>query len=159
MNNNLKNLREKAGFTQAEAADLMGMSKGGYIKIEHGHRRLTADHIARAAEVFKTSEEQVLKRRESPAAKKSAAETATFFKTTTDADRFFAALEGILEGLGLEKGRGVELKSMFLEATELDLGDLEQPADFEARRAVARAKAKKFADKEGIHISEKSRQK
>lgn len=52
MNNNLKNLREKAGLTQLEAAEAMGMSKSGYVKLERADRGLKQDHLRRAAIAF-----------------------------------------------------------------------------------------------------------
>lgn len=145
MKNNLKNLRESAGLTQIQAADLMGMSKGGYIKIEHGHRRLTAEHIARAAEIFEVSQETVLTGWQKPPAKRSAAETAKFFKSAENFDRYFAVLEGLLEGLGISRDQAAELKPMYLEAIEADFDDLEETADFEARRALARFLVNRYA--------------
>jgi len=38
--NTLISLRESAGFTQAELADRIGITRTAISKIEHGHRRL-----------------------------------------------------------------------------------------------------------------------
>lgn len=60
MGNNLKKLRESAGFTHERVARLMGMSRGGFIKLERGERRLTSNYIVRAAEIFGVPESAVL---------------------------------------------------------------------------------------------------
>lgn len=60
MGNNLKALRKTAGMTQQQAADAVGMSKGGYVKIEDGDRRLTANFIARAARAFGAKDSDVI---------------------------------------------------------------------------------------------------
>jgi transcriptional regulator with XRE-family HTH domain len=60
MGNNLKALRNAARMTQQQAADAMGLSKGGYVKVEDGDRRLTADYIARAARAFGVREAEVI---------------------------------------------------------------------------------------------------
>ncbi len=60
MGNNLKALREHRGWTQDEAAEAMGMSRGGYIKIERGENQLTSSTIARAAEIFGVNEANIL---------------------------------------------------------------------------------------------------
>ena len=56
MANNLRILRQKAGWSQQQAADAMHVSKGQYIKLERGERRLTEDYIAAAANAFGTNE-------------------------------------------------------------------------------------------------------
>jgi transcriptional regulator with XRE-family HTH domain len=60
MNNRLKKLRTDARLTQDEAAAAMGVSRGQYIKLERGERRLTADYIARAAKAFKVPQSAVI---------------------------------------------------------------------------------------------------
>lgn len=55
MGNNLKKLRENKGWTQDQAADAMGMSKGGFIKLERGERTLNQKHIDLAAKAFGVS--------------------------------------------------------------------------------------------------------
>lgn len=52
MGNNLKNLRLEKKWTHAEAAEAMAMSRGQFIKLERGERRLTSDYIQQAAEAF-----------------------------------------------------------------------------------------------------------
>src|SRR5690242_1985728 len=49
MGNRLKELREEAGWTHDQAASAMGVSRGQFIKLERGERRMTADYMARAA--------------------------------------------------------------------------------------------------------------
>jgi len=60
MGNNLKALRKAARMTQQQAADAVGMSKGGYVKIEDGDRRLTSGFIARAARAFGVKDSDVI---------------------------------------------------------------------------------------------------
>lgn len=60
MGNNLKFLREKRDWTIEEAARAFGMSRGGYVKLERGERRLTSNYIAKASEVFAVPEAAVL---------------------------------------------------------------------------------------------------
>lgn len=71
-------------------------------------------------------------------------------------DRYFVVLEGLLEGLGLKESQVSELKSMYLESLQLDLDGLPERADLQARKAVTRASARRFADKVGIRLAEKS---
>lgn len=59
MGNNLKQLRNAKGWTQPQAADAMGVSKGQYIKLERSERRLTQEYIERAAMVFDVPEVDV----------------------------------------------------------------------------------------------------
>jgi transcriptional regulator with XRE-family HTH domain len=66
MGNRLKFLRERAGWTHDEAAAQMGMSRGGFIKIERGENNLTSETIARAARVFGVSEAEILSEAISP---------------------------------------------------------------------------------------------
>lgn len=47
-------------MTQQQVADAVGMSKGGYVKIEDGDRRLTADFIARAARTFGVKDSEII---------------------------------------------------------------------------------------------------
>tara|TARA_R100000365_G_C2748614_1_gene80775 strand:+ start:16525 stop:17208 length:684 start_codon:yes stop_codon:yes gene_type:complete len=52
MGNRLKDLREQRGLSQEQAGAAMGMSKSGYVKIERGERKLSTDHLERAAKAF-----------------------------------------------------------------------------------------------------------
>lgn len=52
MGNKLKDLRNAAHMTHEQAADAMGVSKGQFIKLERGERRLTIEYINRAAKAF-----------------------------------------------------------------------------------------------------------
>lgn len=58
--NRLAELRAEAEMTQEEAAEAMGMSAGGYRKLEYGERRLKAEQIAVAAKAFGVQESDVL---------------------------------------------------------------------------------------------------
>jgi transcriptional regulator with XRE-family HTH domain len=60
MGNNLKTLRELRGWTHDEAAAQMGMSRGGFIKLERGERRLNERTIAQAARAFGVQPEEVI---------------------------------------------------------------------------------------------------
>ena len=60
MANGLKAIRKRAGLTQAQAAELMGLSKSGYVKIEDGLRRLSARHIRAAMKAFAVGEREIL---------------------------------------------------------------------------------------------------
>lgn len=60
MGNQLRNLRNAKGLTQDEAADAMSVSRGQYIKLERGERRLTEDYIVRAAKAFGVSPNQII---------------------------------------------------------------------------------------------------
>ena len=59
MGNNLRKLREALNWTQQEAADAMGYSKGGYLKLERSERKLNLPIIERAAEVFGVSASEI----------------------------------------------------------------------------------------------------
>ncbi len=52
MGNNLKSLREQRGWTHEKAAQEMGVSRGQFIKLERGERRMTIDYINQAAKAF-----------------------------------------------------------------------------------------------------------
>lgn len=49
---NLRVARQRAGFTQQEAADMLGYSLDGYAKKERGNRKMSSDFIKKAAEAF-----------------------------------------------------------------------------------------------------------
>jgi transcriptional regulator with XRE-family HTH domain len=60
MGNRLKELRGSAGWTHEKAADAMGVSRGQFIKLERGERRLTSDYIALAAKAFGVAEADII---------------------------------------------------------------------------------------------------
>ena len=60
MEEGLKFLRERAKMTHDDAAAAMGISRGGFIKLERGERKLSAVHIRRACVVFKATPSEVL---------------------------------------------------------------------------------------------------
>jgi transcriptional regulator with XRE-family HTH domain len=62
MGNGLKMLREGRGWSQQRAADQFGYSFEGYKKIEYGKRRLSADVIDRACQIYGVSEGEVMGR-------------------------------------------------------------------------------------------------
>ncbi len=59
MTNGLRALREQRGWTLEQAADAMGLSYGGYEKIERGERKLSQHRIARARAVYQASADEV----------------------------------------------------------------------------------------------------
>jgi transcriptional regulator with XRE-family HTH domain len=60
MGNNLRKLRADKGWTHDQAAEALGVSRGQFIKLERGERRLTSDYIAQAARAFGVPEIQVI---------------------------------------------------------------------------------------------------
>jgi transcriptional regulator with XRE-family HTH domain len=52
MGNNLKALRLSRGWTHDEAAEAMGISRGSFIKLERGERKLKEGTITTAAKAF-----------------------------------------------------------------------------------------------------------
>lgn len=60
MGNNLKKLRNACRMTHDRAAEAMGVSKGQYIKLERGERRLTLEYINQAAKAFDVSPSDVI---------------------------------------------------------------------------------------------------
>lgn len=60
MGNRLKDLRTAQRMTQDEAAAAMGVSRGQYIKLERGERRLTGPYIEQAARGFGVQLSEVL---------------------------------------------------------------------------------------------------
>src|SRR5450755_207272 len=60
MGNNLKRLRLERGWTQDRAAAEMGVSRGQYIKLERGERKLKERTIALAAKAFGVGEADVI---------------------------------------------------------------------------------------------------
>lgn len=59
MGNHLRTLRLARGWTVDQAANEIGMSYGGYFKLERGDRRLKAEQIARIAEVYGVTDSEV----------------------------------------------------------------------------------------------------
>lgn len=60
MGNGLKELRKRKGWSLEKAATEMGMSKGGYIKIERGERRLSDAYVRRAVIAFNATAAEVV---------------------------------------------------------------------------------------------------
>jgi transcriptional regulator with XRE-family HTH domain len=58
--NGLRRLRVAAGLTQEEAAEKFGYSKGGYLKVERGERRLSEKNILRAQSLYGVSAEEIM---------------------------------------------------------------------------------------------------
>ncbi|WP_193763165.1 helix-turn-helix domain-containing protein [Methylorubrum sp. Q1] len=52
MQHNLKILRKRRGWRLQDAAEAFGLSSKGYEKIESGERRLSADRISQAAQIY-----------------------------------------------------------------------------------------------------------
>lgn len=66
MGNNLKQLRTARGWTQEEAAQRVNVSRGQYIKLERGERRLTSDYIRMAAHAFSVPDAAIISEVEIP---------------------------------------------------------------------------------------------
>jgi transcriptional regulator with XRE-family HTH domain len=60
MGNNLRQLRTGRDWTLDEAAEHMSVSRGQYIKLERGERRLTNHYISIAARAFGVTEADVI---------------------------------------------------------------------------------------------------
>lgn len=60
MGNRLRFLREQKGWTHNEAAEALGMSRGGYIKLERGETQLTTATIHRAAKAYGVHEGEIV---------------------------------------------------------------------------------------------------
>lgn len=60
MPNRLKTLRIERDWTAEQAAQLFGLSRSGYVKLERGERRLSDKHIAIATRVFEVSPSEIL---------------------------------------------------------------------------------------------------
>ena len=58
--NNLRFLRIKKTWSQQRAADEMNISRGQYIKLERGERRLTEGYISSAARAFGVPESTII---------------------------------------------------------------------------------------------------
>ncbi|MFI5014520.1 MAG: helix-turn-helix domain-containing protein [Hyphomicrobiales bacterium] len=65
MGNNLRKLRLERGWTHDKAAAAMCISRGQFIKLERGERKLTERTIALAAKAFGVSEADVITERRS----------------------------------------------------------------------------------------------
>lgn len=60
MGNRLKELRLAKKWTHDEAANAMGVSRGQFIKLERGERRLTAQYINLASKAFGVQQAEIL---------------------------------------------------------------------------------------------------
>ena len=60
MGNNLKELRKSKRWTHDQAAEAMGISRGSFIKLERGERKLTEATISTAAKAFGVSRGAVI---------------------------------------------------------------------------------------------------
>ena len=61
MGNNLRRLREDRGWTHEAAANAMGISRGSFIKLERGERKLNEKTIDLAAKAFGVDYAEVIK--------------------------------------------------------------------------------------------------
>lgn len=146
----------RLGLSNAELADRLDCKPVEIWRLRVGPqkngRKMTERWAVRLAPVLNVSPAELLFDRGSDAAFQSEA-------PRSNLDRYLAVLEGLLEGLGLDKRQAGELAPACLEALELDLDDLEEAADLEARKAVARGSARKIASRRGIQLSGKAPQK
>jgi transcriptional regulator with XRE-family HTH domain len=60
MGNGLKKLRLRKGWTHDQAGEAMNVSRGQFIKLERGERRLTKEYIESAMRAFDATEREVL---------------------------------------------------------------------------------------------------
>ncbi|TCR01087.1 XRE family transcriptional regulator [Neorhizobium sp. JUb45] len=60
MGNKLKQLRTAVGWTHEQAAEAMGVSRGQFIKLERGERRLNTDYIELAAKAFQVRPSEII---------------------------------------------------------------------------------------------------
>lgn len=60
MGHRLKELRKLKSWTQQDAAEAFGMSKGGYVKIEDGDRGLSLEHVRKACEIYGVGPTEVM---------------------------------------------------------------------------------------------------
>jgi transcriptional regulator with XRE-family HTH domain len=60
MGNNLRSFRELRGWTHDQAAQAMNVSRGQYIKLERGERRLTQEYISQAAHAFGVDDADII---------------------------------------------------------------------------------------------------
>lgn len=58
--NNLRALQAAKDWTDDQAAEAMGLSRGGYLKLKHGENQLTSTTIAKAARGFGVQKSEVL---------------------------------------------------------------------------------------------------
>lgn len=58
--NNIRALKDAKGWTIDQAAAAMGLSRGGYIKVERGENRLTSTTLANAARAFGVTESDIV---------------------------------------------------------------------------------------------------
>jgi transcriptional regulator with XRE-family HTH domain len=58
--NNIRALQNARALTIDQAAAAMGMSRGGYLKIQRGENRLTSTTIALAARAFGVAESEII---------------------------------------------------------------------------------------------------
>lgn len=63
MGNNLRRLRLAHGLTHEKAAELIGVSRSQFIKLERGERRLTQEYINQIARGFGVSPSEVIEDR------------------------------------------------------------------------------------------------
>ena len=58
--NNIKRLQSERGWTIDQAAEAVGISRGGYLKIQRGENRLTTTTIEQAARAFGVSRGEIV---------------------------------------------------------------------------------------------------
>ncbi len=58
---NLQKLRKTQHLSQEQMAEMMGMSKNGYGKLERGESRITVEHLQQIAQVFNIDVADLLK--------------------------------------------------------------------------------------------------
>lgn len=56
----LKVCRDKAGLTQQQVADYLGIGRPAYVHIETGRNDLIVPHLLKLAELYKCSTDEIL---------------------------------------------------------------------------------------------------
>lgn len=123
--NGLKALRGREKWTHQRAADAMGVSRSGFIKLERSERKLSLDHVKRAKQVFNATDEEV--RGELPIRPRDPAVVDP--PPTTPARILIALLTGTFQASGIEGGLARELASAAVAAAYNPTGDISNLSD------------------------------
>lgn len=111
----LKSARKSVGLTQEQAAELMGLSLGGYRKLESGEREFDLDYINRAARAFNVPRQYFLgEELQVPlVGYVRAGATAHFYSTADNPDERVPSFDGATEATVAVEVRGESLGPFF----------------------------------------------
>ena len=59
MTKKLRELRKKAGYTQADMGKMLGLSTAGYRQKETGKRKISVDEAGRMAQILKKTMDEI----------------------------------------------------------------------------------------------------